>query len=640
MCEIKSGNRQIPRLPVRLTQGMKHAQTGMIYSLLFVSLVVVASADTELTAKGEKLRKKYAAMLADLRADIIAAAPTIDEKQSAAFMEAYAAVGEARGNAWKVKDYAATLKPVAKAQEKALEIAEPMLTELKPFLTSDDLDPKLVKCAVLTNATPKGLAEFAQQGNEEQALVEKLLADTDLMNEMLKAGGARCGKYGEAMRIYTGIMNASEHARKGGIFQRFALGTSLELAVPIVERSRTQMKAEEKTNVDPVKRYLNYEKAFLNGELDPGFKTLTTWECRFVPKAQAPDEELAWGRKMLRNYRPDHIFTEDYRWRYSKIVKSDVKYMRSDPPIPELGFYQNIPNMGGVCGRRAFFGRFILRAFGIPTFGIRQRGHAALSHWTPDGWTINFGAHWHWSWWDRPGHTRSGMDFLLETQAREYPEDYMQVLRAQWVGDALGEEDVDGRKLGSGGLWNALALYKKRAIVKEEKPEEVELAGEDLAEANVSTKAENIIKADIGEANRQINIDKDGVITIPAVACKKPTNSTKKIRFMKSFDGGMQLHYQRLHKPETFEYTFKAPEDGEYKLVARVVTVHNDQQLLLTTNGTDESIEIAVPYTVGMWEKTKPVQIPLNRGENKLSFTCKAPNFGVTIKDFTLTPVK
>ena len=640
MCKIKSGNRQLPKLILRLTQGGKHVRAGMIYALAFIALVAVASAETELTAKGEKLRKKYAEILAELQTEISESVPTIDEKQSAAFMKAYAAVGKARGNAWKVKDYAATLKPVAAAQEKALEIAEPILTELKPFLISDELEPKLVKCAVLTNATPKGLAEFAQQGNEERTLVEKLLADTDLMKEMLKAGGARCGNYGAAMRIYTGIMNASEHARKGGIFQRFALGTSLELAVPIVERPRTRMKGEDKINVDPVKRYLNYEKAFLNGELDPGFKTLTTWECRFVPKAQAPDTELAWGREMMRNYRPDHIFTEDYRWRYSKIVKSDVKYMRSDEPIPDLGFYQNIPNMGGVCGRRAFFGRFILRAFGIPTFGVRQRGHAALSHWTPDGWTINFGAHWHWSWWDRPGHTRSGMDFLVETQAREYPEDYMQVLRAQWVGDALGEKDVHGRKLGSGGLWNALALYKKRAIVKEEKPDEVELAGEDLAEANVSTKAEKIKKADIGEADRQIDLDNDGVITIPAVACATPTNSTKKIRFMKSFDGGMQLHYQRLHKPETFKYTFNAPQGGEYKLVARVVTVHNDQQLLLTPNGADESIEIDVPYTVGMWEKTKPVRIPLHKGENQLSFTCEAPNFGVTIKDFRLVPVK
>lgn len=619
-----------------------------LLSCLFAvfNAAIMASADPaktgkpDLTSEGEKLLAAYSEMLDDLRAEIVEAAPKIDAKQSSAFMEAYAGVGKARGDAWNVKDYSATLEPVAEAQEKALEIAKPILAGLDAFLAGDKLDPKLVKCAILTNATPEGLAAFAQQGREEKALIDKLLSDNALMKEMLVAGGARLGRYGRAMRIYAAIMNASERAHKPGILRRFAIGTSLELTVPIVERQRTKMNADEQNNVDPVKRYLHYEKAYLNGELDPAFKTLTAWECRFIPKSQAPNEELAWGREMLRNYRPDHIFTDDYRWRYSKIVKSDVKYMHSAPPNPDLGFYQNIPNMGGVCGRRAFFGRFILRAFGIPAFGMRQRGHAACGRWTPDGWTVNFGAHWTWSWWDRPGHERSGMDFLLETQAREYPQEYMKVLRAKWVADGLNEEDRNRRKLGTGGLWNALALYKKRAIVKKEKPAEVALAGEDLAEANVSTKAEKIMEANITDADRQVHISRNGVVTIPAAACSKPTNNTKKIRFMKSFAGGMQLHYQRLGEPEVFEYTIAAPKGGDYKLVAHVVTVHEDQKLLLAPNGAKAPIDIPVPYTVGSWEQTKPVGIKLGKGENKLSFTCPAKNFGVTIKKFTLTPVK
>ena len=40
----------------------------------------------------------------------------------------------------------------------------------------------------------------------------------------------------------------------------------------------------------------------------------------------------------------------------------DNKHDRSD-----LHFFQNILMNGGVCGRRAFFGRFMLRAFGVPT---------------------------------------------------------------------------------------------------------------------------------------------------------------------------------------------------------------------------------------------------------------------------------
>ena len=60
--------------------------------------------------------------------------------------------------------------------------------------------------------------------------------------------------------------------------------------------------------------------------------------------------------------------------------------------LPSLHQYQNIIKNGGVCGRRAFFGRFILRSFGIPTWGVTQHAHAALSHWTPKGWVVNLGA--------------------------------------------------------------------------------------------------------------------------------------------------------------------------------------------------------------------------------------------------------
>jgi hypothetical protein len=38
-------------------------------------------------------------------------------------------------------------------------------------------------------------------------------------------------------------------------------------------------------------------------------------------------------------------------------------------------------------------------------------------------------------------------------------------------------------------------------------------------------------------------------------------------------------------------------------------------------------------------EKTPPTAIELREGRNTLEFTCKAPNKGVTIKHFQVTPV-
>jgi hypothetical protein len=41
-----------------------------------------------------------------------------------------------------------------------------------------------------------------------------------------------------------------------------------------------------------------------------------------------------------------------------------------------------------------------------------------------------------------------------------------------------------------------------------------------------------------------------------------------------------------------------------------------------------------------MWDKTPPVEVSLVKGPNVLRFSRKDPVKGLTIKDFTLTPVK
>ena len=300
------------------------------------------AAAVPLTEAGQKLEAKYAAMLKALEEEIATALPKIEGAQQAAFLKAYeaeAAATTADRNAMhaqnKSKDKAEAAKAGASAKEalaralaNAQAPAQAVLAQLNPFLTSDKLDAQLVKLVVLAEATPRGLAEFAQQGKEQEALLEKLLADADLMKQMVVAAGASGGKYGQAMQIFTDIQKASSRG-KDDILQRFALGTSLEHAVPVVQRNAVA-RTDAPTTVDPVKRYLHYEKAYLAGELDPGFKDLSVWDCRFVGNGDEPDEMLAWGREMLRNYHPDHIQTADYRWRYVEAVKTDVKYGSQD----------------------------------------------------------------------------------------------------------------------------------------------------------------------------------------------------------------------------------------------------------------------------------------------------------------------
>ncbi|MSR55573.1 MAG: hypothetical protein EXS09_20165 [Gemmataceae bacterium] len=523
---------------------------------------------------------------------------------------------------------------LAQARTNELMAAKVLMTNVEPLLASDKLDAKLVKCTVLANATSRGLAEFAQQGKEQEALVEKLLGDDALMKQMLIAGGAEAGKYGQAMQIYAAIQNASPKASTG-LFQHLALGVSLEHAVP-VKQSNPQTSTNEPAIVDPVKRYLHYEKAYLNGELDPAFKDFSAWEYRLVVNCDAPDDMLVWGREMLRNYRPDHIYNPNYGWRYSATVKTEVRYGSQDTKydLPSLHNYQNIIMNGGVCGRRAFFGRFIVRSFGIPTWGVTQHAHAALSHWTPKGWVVNLGAGFQSSWWDKNGVPRSGSDFLLETQARAVPQDYLKVLRAQWVSRVLGEQAYNDRKHVDGGFWSSMAHYQAQAIATATKAVDLGPLGQELAEANESKGIEKVEQAKLSKADQKTVVGPDGTITIPAVANRKPSGH---FASMKSFSGGMQLHCTGGFKAE---YAFEAPHAGKYVLAVRVVTVQEGQKIRVLANDAKEPVDIAVPYTVGLWQQTRPVELTLVNGKNVFHLTLQDGSRGVTIKDFTLTPVK
>lgn len=516
---------------------------------------------------------------------------------------------------------------LASAKRKEREAANAILSDIAPAIASDRFDAKLAKFVVLAHGTPNGLAEFGQQSPAHAALVDKLLANPSLMKDMLIAGGASFGKYGRAMEIFTEIQKASPKA-KDGMFYNLALGTSLEHARPIAQ-GNPKSQTDAPQYVDPVKRYLHYEKAYLDGELDPAFKTFSAWEYRHVVNCDAPDEYLTWGRQMLRTYRPDHIYNADYGWRYVAAVKTEVPYGSQNVQYdrPELQNYQNIIMNGGICGRRAFFGRFILRSFGIPTWGVTQKAHAALSHWTPKGWVVNLGAGYQHSWWDKDEVSMSGNQFLLETQARAHADEYLKVLRAQWVSRLLGEPAYNDRKKVTGGIWSRMAYFS--SLILSEKSVALGPLGQELGEAN--EKEQKLVTAALTDADKKITVGSDGTITIPAVAHGKGSG---KASTMKSIDTGMQIHGLGGFKAP---YEIDVPKAGKYQLTARVATAQTGQIFIYSING--KATEAPVPYTTGLWQKTDPIELELSAGKNTLNFELKEGSRGVTIKDFTLSPV-
>ncbi|MDA1013017.1 MAG: SUMF1/EgtB/PvdO family nonheme iron enzyme [Planctomycetota bacterium] len=366
----------------------------------------------------------------------------------------------------------------------------------------------------------------------------------DGANAKREGRGYGPAQYGQAMKISTDIRKASKQTATG-VLQRLALAISLEHAVSIGQvNPRAQTDAPE--TVDPVKRYLHYEKAYRDGELDPAFERVSTWELRMVVDGDEPDETLAWGREMLRNYRPDHIYNSNYGWRYVSLVTSCVKYGSQDVKHdrPELQNYQNILMNGGVCGRRAFIGRFILRSFGIPTTARPSRGHAALAHWTPEGWVVNLGGGWGAGWTST--RYKKDVDFLASTQARNNRDAFLKVKRAQWAGDVLGEQRTYGESDGKPAFWNGVALRTQRAIIAEAKSVTLAALGTDLGEANEPTVAEKVIASPVTPEDKQITYGEDGVISLPAAAYSKPSGNTRDVFAMKSFGGGLQIFLPRF----------------------------------------------------------------------------------------------
>jgi hypothetical protein len=441
------------------------------------------------------LEQKYAALQNATCGHVLPNIPALPAADAASFLAAYQQF-KGETDEKPLMDQASALLSAPAVQA--------FLSLPDSFVVPGGLDAAMVLCAVLVEATPAGLAAFAGQSPMQEALVGSLLNNSLLMRDMLLAGGASAGLYGNAMQILAAIVGASPilsaaapwslGGRGGGgtgaknaaaaadnaaddpvpwddrsqnvtaILRRLALGIAVEQAEPI------QLAwGKNHSAVDPVQRYLHYEAAYLNGDLDSSVEVLTAFEFRHTTDGDSTDADVQWMRETMAIYRPDNI-ARDMSWRYAESVHTDVSYgdpQCSDMPGICTGRYAQIPAAGGECGPRAFFGRFARKAFGVPTWGVTQPGHAAMTTWTLGGWHVLLGAGWEYSWWGE----RGGMDFLLETQARELQASFQENLRGTWAARARGDKPAGTSwstrthsGYGEGGLWSALMLYVRCCV--------------------------------------------------------------------------------------------------------------------------------------------------------------------------------
>lgn len=385
-------------------------------------------------------------------------------------------------------------------------------------------------CSVLLNATPKGLATFCTQGEAQEKLVDDLFNNGDLMRDMLRAGGAKSGRYGNAMQIYTSLNTNTND----GILDRLAPGTSLELAVAMNE-------FDTKIPVNPIERYHQYKQAHLQGELDPSFQGL-----------------LAEGDSVVQGHGLDGLFFAPLAFPRGGFGSRDM------PPL---------------------------------VTGLRM-----------DGSFVCLGAAWKYSFWE----DREGLDFVLEAQAREQTTEWTGVCRLEWAADALGEVSIGGQ-LNPDSFWRSLALIQKHRLAHA-------TACRNSSQSACSSVLDKMEGLECAPGQMECRLIKfDGKIVIPAMACTTPTKGSKTAMFIGSVLGERQLH---IRDDQTVKYNLSEVIGG-YHLVIRLVTVHLKTQPLLLTitnegdgsdNDNDNLVAVAsivVPYTVGMWALTEPVEIVL-----------------------------
>ncbi len=585
----------------------------------------------------------FADMLALLEDHITWSVPAIDLYQEFAVLEAAEALRVATLES--PNDYRETLADVGQRLD---------ALQLRDLLASSQLDHNLAAYKILSDATPAALNQFAEQSPGHADLLMQLFSDTDLMVQMVSPYGARGGQYGVAMEIYDAIQQASPRASEG-VFQRMAVAVSLVFADPGAPDF-----------VDPVQRYLSYEQWFLNGELDPAFEELSTWDLTYAINMDVPDEILAWGREMLRTYRPDLIERDLEDGRYVVSVNTEIFYgsTQLDRDRDDLNRYQNILANGGQCGRRAAFGRFIMRSFGIPAIRRPEPGHASMAYWTSNGWQTRLGGSWGGrAWMTIYGERTHNRNFLAMTDARKSAEGFPQVERAQWIGALMGEAwniGLYGRG-GAGssptmcetmGPWHALSLIRQYEVIEDLK-DQAEAAGEVFNWASQLRGYIDYPHYEVPEADREVVVDPDGVITIPAAAAQLPEDNVAwggevrehvALRLMESNLGGAQLHYGRYSGGKQFSYTIEVPVSRSYALHARAATVGSHAEdpswpsaLAVTVNDAPD-VEMPLPYTMGLWGKSEPIEIELSEGTNTLVFR-RTEGKGITIRDFTLMPV-
>lgn len=470
------------------------------------------------------------------------------------------------------------------------------------------------------------LAAFSKADPAHQAFLGWLFKNTAALDLFLE-GCVPLGLAARDQNNYTiGIkaleiwqkIQAADADSKEGLCLKIAIATSI--APP---GTGAPGAGHVKPAVDPVDRYKHFKEAHKNKELVASFENLSVWELEKVVQSGASNEDLAWGREMIRSWRPDLLNDE------MVVNSTSFVWRRNAPPMyyPFKGM-KDVMAGGGKCGPRSSWSVFICQACGVPAIGVGQPAHACVAYKSDNPmvepqpgshWKVGFGAGWQVSKLEGMG----GPDFLAAVESRMQRKEFLQVEHLRGLAASLSEADKTGAVLEVARGIQASLKAAKTDLTASLKAEEAE-ADPGVKAAAIASAPKTAAKVDPTAPRSTETVKaKDGVLHVEAASFAKTGGQNSwggqlpHVLVHNTPDGGHQVFFQQQMQSQWADYLIDVPESGTYEVLMKAGCV-NDSQSLEVCLGSTVLATVPIPLTYGLWQETAPVELKLEKGVQTL----------------------
>lgn len=334
------------------------------------------------------------------------------------------------------------------------------------------------------------------------------------------------------------------------------------------------------------------------------------------------------------SYVPHITCLTDVSLRYVYILQSDVR-MRTPTWTGSPRTYPMVLSGGGNESVNSWFGKFVLKSFGIPAWGTKFRRKEGYTRWTPDGWVALNGADWENCYWQG----KTGKDFKTEVEARnKAPQDeyFKRLVTLQCLSDIVDGEpnsipDNEKDVLHPDRTWRSMSIVSMELLFQAEP--EVKRTFERSGKGLVTTNCEKYLhKFQENKHDDSISY-RNGVLTIPSSQHNFKDGNTVVVE---SFQGKKQLNFIAGGAVE-YDTPDSVPSK-EYTLICEVCTVSSQQVPLVLKVGDDDNktVDVKIPLTHGEWQKTQGVKVEIEGGST-LRFSRSTNALGLAIKEFVFS---